>query len=709
LKKKPIVICIVLILVSVFGAIYYLKPFNMGAQSKIRHQSSLTFSLSSNSITYGQNVTITATMSPVLQGKSVTIQFSIDSTTWYYLSSETTNSTGQYSYIWTPDAGSYYLRSTWSGDTNYYGATSTGQQLTVNKAETSTTCSLLSGSINYGANVTVTGTVNVAENDGTIRLQNSLDGFTWDDISSGTPSIGSYSFRWAPPALGTYYVRATWSGNQNYQDSTSASEKLTVLSGSLLKIVQQSPSDKANLTTLIIFKVKVTSSGSPISGATVKFYADGSSPGGVATQIGSNTTDVLGIASFNWAPPYVAQWQWYAAAGKTGYSLSTSAKRILWYNARINNLYVLPASSKNPDSVLNGQNTLLTSASSQTVTANPGASTAITVSYRIYAPINPNEIDQLFFIADWTPSWPPPPRYYYPVYDSIPGTSPITGSATLTITVPTVSGTYYLYFCSSAYYSIPLGVSTYTKPLTSDRGIHIEIVVSNPKITSFSCGPSPFSPNGDGTKDNTTIKAAFSATVNWELKIKDSLGNVIRDGSTNPWTGTGTSVLETWNGKDNTGITMADGIYTIVLNGSDSYGNPVASSATKTVVVDDTPPTMTGVMASPNPFNPHAGQTTIIGYVLSESCSVTIKIYDSTGHLKRALLPSTNQAAGSNHIVWDGKDSFGNVVTAEQYTIKISVTDKAGNGATPYPTLLTVTVQINKISPLFFPMGQIVN
>jgi hypothetical protein len=225
LKEKQILICIVLIPILAFGTICYLEALVVN-----RAFTSLTTFLSSSTITYGSKVTITAAMSQVLQGKSVTIQSSIDSTTWYNLSSGTTNSAGQYSYLWAPDAGSYYLRSTWSGDTNYHGATSTSQQLTVNRAATSTMCMLSSDSINYGANVTVAGTVSVVVNDETMTLQYSADNLTWNNISSGTPSTGSYSFNWSPPALGTYYVRAVWSGDQNYQAYTGASRTLTVLS-----------------------------------------------------------------------------------------------------------------------------------------------------------------------------------------------------------------------------------------------------------------------------------------------------------------------------------------------------------------------------------------------------------------------------------------------------------------------------------------------
>lgn len=199
-----------------------------------RASTSLTTSLSSTMITYGSSVTIEVSMSPSLQGKTVFIQYSLDETSWFVLSSGTTDSAGEYSYTWSPSAGMHYLRSMWSGDNNYEGSTSTSQQLTVNKASTSTSCSLSSNHIFHGQTVNVTGTVNVAVDDGIITLEYTTDNTTWNTMSSGTPSSGLYSYTWTPPSVGTFHIRASWSGNQNYEGSTSSSETLVVALGNEL-------------------------------------------------------------------------------------------------------------------------------------------------------------------------------------------------------------------------------------------------------------------------------------------------------------------------------------------------------------------------------------------------------------------------------------------------------------------------------------------
>jgi len=98
------------------------------------------------------------------------------------------------------------------------------------------------------------------------------------------------------------------------------------------------------------------------------------------------------------------------------------------------------------------------------------------------------------------------------------------------------------------------------------------------------------------------------------------------------------------------------------------------------------------VSVYPTSFKPTIGQTTRINYTLSESCYVTVKVYNSTGILKRTLVNNLLQTSGLQSVVWNGKDSSNITVPPGTYTIKIYVIDKAGNKATPYPITKTVAV-----------------
>jgi len=207
-----------------------------------------------------------------------------------------------------------------------------------------------------------------------------------------------------------------------------------------------------------------------------------------------------------------------------------------------------------------------------------------------------------------------------------------------------------------------------------------------PVVTSFSVSPNPFSPNGDGSKDTTTINATFNVAVKWRLEVRNSTGTTI-----DSLVGTGTGFSAIWDGTDQSGNKIPDGIYSVRLSGTDFSG---ISFPTKSVAVtvDTKPPNVTSVSVSPSSFNPITGKNTTLNYTLSESCYVTIKIYNSTGSLKMTLVNYVLQASGIHSIVWNGKDSSSNIVPSGTYTVKIYVVDKAGNKATPYPIIKTVTV-----------------
>jgi len=153
-------------------------------------------------------------------------------------------------------------------------------------------------------------------------------------------------------------------------------------------------------------------------------------------------------------------------------------------------LYSLPAGSKSTDpSNPNLDNTkLLNSISlnggSQTVTVNPSETVSASCTYQLWSPSNPTELDQLFFIMSWTPSWPPPDGYYIGIYDGMPGLYPgYSGSVSFSFAAPSSPGTYYLYWCSSAHYSMRQGVDTYNQPLNPSAHAKIIVVPTvEPKI-----------------------------------------------------------------------------------------------------------------------------------------------------------------------------------------------------------------------------------
>ncbi len=73
---------------------------------------------------------------------------------------------------------------------------------------------------------------------------------------------------------------------------------------------------------------------------------------------------------------------------------------------------------------------------------------------------------------------------------------------------------------------------------------------------------------------------------------------------------------------------------------------------------------------SPNPFNPE----TTIRFTLPQNSSVTLSIYDMTGHLVRVLVSET-RIAGRHLVKWNGRDLRGRQVSSGIYFCKLRAGD----------------------------------
>jgi hypothetical protein len=151
-------------------------------------------------------------------------------------------------------------------------------------------------------------------------------------------------------------------------------------------------------------------------------------------------------------------------------------------------IFSLPAGARDSDpskSILDNTKILLdlnVSGQGNTVYALPGETILGNCTYQIFAPSNPNEINQGFFIMSWTPAWPPAREYYIPIWNGISGLYPGTGNQTqsFNFTAPSAPGTYYLYWCRSSAYSMPQAIDNYYEPLGLQA--HAKIVVLGPDV-----------------------------------------------------------------------------------------------------------------------------------------------------------------------------------------------------------------------------------
>jgi hypothetical protein len=153
-------------------------------------------------------------------------------------------------------------------------------------------------------------------------------------------------------------------------------------------------------------------------------------------------------------------------------------------------LVSLPAGCKQPDP----SNLALDSSRSleginiggqgQVCNVNPGETVSGSLTYQIYSGAgNPSEINQGFLIMSWTPTWPASAGYYISIWDDISGVYPgVTKTASFSFTAPSSQGTYYLYWCGGAEYSMSDAVARYKNPLNAPA--HAKIIVGQNTASS---------------------------------------------------------------------------------------------------------------------------------------------------------------------------------------------------------------------------------
>ncbi len=267
--------------------------------------------LSATSITLGQSVTDTATVTGAGTTPTGTVQFLVkfDGGSFVAFSTKTLDGTGHAtSDAYIPLAtGSYFFKAMYSGDSNYLPSQSgdTDEPLTVGPATPTVTTLLSETSITLGDSitdqVTVTGLGSpFPEPTGTVQFfvqigAGSFNLFSTKTLdSSGQATSDSYT----PLTAGSYHFKAVYSGDSNYNGAQSgdAAEPLSV--GPATPTVTTQLSDTSiTLGASITDTVTVTGLGSPFPAPTGTVIFQVSSNGGASwTTFSTKTLDASGQA-----------------------------------------------------------------------------------------------------------------------------------------------------------------------------------------------------------------------------------------------------------------------------------------------------------------------------------------------------------------------------------------------------------------------------
>ncbi len=255
---------------------------------------SILTTLSTSTLTLGQSLHDTATVTGssgfVAPSGSVTFWVSTDGTSWSQLGSAVDLIGGSAtSADFTPtSAGSYYFQAIYSGDSNYISVSSdsTSEPFSVTKAQPCVSTQLSVSTLTLGSSltdsVTVTGLgIGYPTPQGTVQFQVSTNnGASWSTfgatktLSGGTAVSDSYK----PTATGTYYFRAIYTGDSNYQSSQSGNTAEPLA-------VQAAPSS----TTTVLSCSTITLGGS----VTDKALVSGGATGQVTFQVSTNAVNFV--------------------------------------------------------------------------------------------------------------------------------------------------------------------------------------------------------------------------------------------------------------------------------------------------------------------------------------------------------------------------------------------------------------------------------
>ncbi|MDP2350717.1 MAG: FlgD immunoglobulin-like domain containing protein [Chloroflexota bacterium] len=204
-------------------------------------------------------------------------------------------------------------------------------------------------------------------------------------------------------------------------------------------------------------------------------------------------------------------------------------------------------------------------------------------------------------------------------------------------------------------------------PVPADGSFEIDTRAPDVSVADAATDVVPvFSPNGDGYGD--TIAFAVGASEPGRV-----VGTVRDDGnrevvSTAVSVGSATASL-TWDGRDASGATVADGTYALVFAAEDRAGNR-SESQTRTVAVYGS---LSRVRVSTSLFYPQDGDNlaarVTLAFDLARASTVTLSVANSAGSVVRTILKDQPLEAGPRYLTWDGRNDAGALVARGVYSV----------------------------------------
>jgi len=199
-----------------------------------------------------------------------------------------------------------------------------------------------------------------------------------------------------------------------------------------------------------------------------------------------------------------------------------------------------------------------------------------------------------------------------------------------------------------------------------------------------------FSPDADGSKDTIAFIPSGSREDIWESGIWNAAGARVRAFETEA----GTPGARTWDGTDDSGAVVADGVYTYRIFATDRAQN-YAVSAIENIIVNTIQPQVNLVIADPW-FSPNGDGIKDTMYMdfrvpVKEGISAwSLRIRDTAGNTLRTI----NEGAAAVPLMYeyDGYDDAGAVLNEGAYRAELSVNYRNGYAASSFSPVFNLRV-----------------
>ncbi len=198
-------------------------------------------------------------------------------------------------------------------------------------------------------------------------------------------------------------------------------------------------------------------------------------------------------------------------------------------------------------------------------------------------------------------------------------------------------------------------------------------------VSSSYVNPSSFNPNNQ----SAVVYYNLSRSAAVSVRIKTGANTTVKTLLSSSNQGSGSQSLA-WNGRDNSGNTVAQGSYTYEITATASGCNSETTGETVTVInsgggyQDDWASTnedlIKNLYVQHEVFNPNHGEKSTVVFDLTHSARLIVQVLDGRT-IVRTLRDVGNQSSGTYSYSWDGRDTFGNTMRDAVYTYRVMADD----------------------------------